>query len=115
MDTNELIEQEIQKTLRCLEDEDRVVANPYFYAHLKSKLAQKDSLFSQFSMGKLLNVMMRPSFVLILLLVNMFTSFMIYVHLQTQVDVKQQYLKTFASQYLLTESNNVFEYGKEGK
>lgn len=115
MKKKELIEQEIDKTLRCFDEGERLVVDPYFYSRLKAKLSQKETLTVGFSMERVLNAVMRPSFILLLLLFNIFSAFMIYVHLENQLDVKEQYLKTFARQYSIAGSFDLFGYGDGGE
>jgi hypothetical protein len=115
MNKKELIEQEIQKTLQYFDEGERLVVDAYFYVRLKTKLNQKETRAIGFSMERIVNAVMRPSFILLLLIFNIFTAFMIYVQLENQIDVKEQYLKTFASQFTITGSYDIFGYSDGGE
>ena len=100
MKKKEIIEQEVQKTLQCLEPPKKLPVNPYFYTRLQTRMssrqkeqAQQDGFFS--------SRLWRPVFIGIIIILNLTTAILLYINEGT----RQETPTALAVEYGLNQDN----------
>ena len=101
MNRKEKIEQEVQKTLECINQAERLKSNPFFYTRLKAKI---DDLHSQkqkirgweFAWGVL-----KPGLLLLIIILNIFTAILFLKNRDNEYSSREQLLDAFAQELTL--------------
>ncbi len=104
MERKEHIEQEVEKTLRCFETIENIESDPFFYTRLQAKIRdleekKKPARHPGFSIGYYL----RPALLVLLVVFNILSAVLVFRGSDTQSDVRQYYLTTFADEYALNQ------------
>lgn len=106
MTKNENIEQEIERTLLCFDEAERLKADPFFYTRLQTRIKDLEER-KGFSLQGLLNVkVLRPALLTLVIVMNIVTTFVVFQKVDRQTDYRDQYLTSFAEEYSLNQESN---------
>jgi hypothetical protein len=99
------IEQEVEKTLQCLDQIEEIETNPFFYTRLQARLSILDeqrehSFFKIFSPNFL-----RPAFIMFMIVLNIASAVFIFQGKGSQYEYRTEYIKAFANEYSLDQDN----------
>jgi hypothetical protein len=116
MDRKEYIEEEITKTLKCLDQIERIEGSPFFYAHLQAKIRslenqRENAVFKIFNTNTL-----RPAFLTLIVVLNLVFLTLVFQQGAYQSENQEEYisvLSVLASEYGLDESNSDFFNAKQ--
>lgn len=104
MSTKKKIEQEVEKTLRCFDQPQKLADNPFFYTRVKARIEkrsrQTDSNLWQFGWK-----ILKPAFLVLIVVLNIFTITNYFTADQSKTSERDQLLKTFAQEFALDQSN----------
>ncbi len=110
MNRKKRIEQEVRKTLQCLDEMENIEANPFFYTRLQAKMQgleaqQGRSARKIFSMAHL-----RFALLVVLVVINVVSMTVVLKTSQSESsDDRQTNITAFADEYALTQSDtNLF-------
>lgn len=105
MERKKRIEQEVMKTLQCLDDLENIETSPFFYTRLQARIQDIDTQKER-STGKILSMpRLRLAFLTLLVIVNIFSAVFVLKNSQYQTDERQTNITAFATEYALTESD----------
>lgn len=98
------IKEEVELTLRSLDNVERVESNPFFYTKLQQRIENEKSLekTSSFSWNKL----WQPALVIALIAVNTFT----FYSLSTSSDTTDDGVSLLMNEYNIQASSNEYDY-----
>lgn len=110
MKRQDLIQQEVQKTLQCFEQEDTIKSSPNFYARLMGKIKQLEQK-KNFSFSWVFNrKALRPVFIVTLLALNIFSTAFFLLRSGYRQDVREKYISKMADEYTLDMSQYYLYY-----
>jgi hypothetical protein len=105
MDRKEHIEAEITRTLRCLDQMERVEGSPFFYARLQARMEKfydrpehwYHSLFRRFSL--------RPALLVLMLALSIISAVAVFHRDEYRSGDRQAKIKAIAEEYSLGQSD----------
>lgn len=103
MKKKEFIDEEVDKILQSPEHMDRLEGGPYFYSRVQARIARLEhrpspSLFDVFAQK-----LLRPAFVTLIIVINLFTAIYAFVGTQSQRNDKKNYMTAVAADYSLNQ------------
>ena len=94
------IEEEVEKTLQCFETTEKVEPNPFFYTRLQAKIRSIEEK-KESSKKSGLSLALRPALLLCLVVINLLSAVLVFRESDSQADIREYYLTTFAEEYAL--------------
>jgi hypothetical protein len=104
------IENEIDKTLRLLDEIELVDPGPHFYSKLQNRIRNLDRK-PGFTLNDLFSpVVLRPAFLVFLVLLNIVSVSFLVKETRYQSRVRQQHIEKLASEFMtgINSSDNIF-------
>lgn len=108
MDRKERIEQEVKKTLQCLDQFEPIKSNPFFYTRLQTRInslnkKQERSIFSVF-----IESYLQPAFLVSIVAINMVSAIYFFKNTEYRADNRGENIATLAKEYSLIRNNYSF-------
>lgn len=101
MQNEDKINEEVEKTLNALDEQEYLDGNPYLFTRLQAEIESPKLEARGFLFGKVL----RPAILLIIVIFNILTGvYLIDSANQTSTSVEQQYFSKISSEYSLSHS-----------
>jgi hypothetical protein len=95
------IEEEVEKTLRCLDEMDQIESSPYFLARLQARIREmeeeKPSFFTRLFGGRGL----RPALLGLMVVLNLVSTVLIWQRTHGRSTDRSQYLSALVDEYSL--------------
>lgn len=101
MNKEDRIEQEIAKTLACLDNIENIEAGPYLYSRLRARLETPVEPREQWYRQLLSKQMLRPAFLIVLVVVNLITAVLVLQNNRGRIDHRRVHLSAVAEEYSL--------------
>jgi hypothetical protein len=103
MTEKERIKHEVEKTLQCFDDIERIEPKPFFFTRLKAEINSLEMEKTRarqraWSFGSL-----RPALFSLLIVLNLLSAIAIFRGYDTQTDDRSEYLAAFAEEYALSQ------------
>lgn len=112
MNKEDRIEQEIAKTLACLDNIENIEAGPYFYSRLRAKLETPVEPREHWYRRLFGMQLLRPAFLILLVVVNLITAVLVLQNKSGSVDYRGEHLSAVAEEYSLhSTKDNDYLYG----
>jgi hypothetical protein len=106
MNREKEIEQEVMKTLRCLDNIEEIEAGPFFYGCLQAKLENLNKPCENRLRQIFSRRLLRPAYIILLILINLVSAFVILQHAgnstDTRTDNRKQNILAVAEEYSLS-------------
>jgi hypothetical protein len=107
MDKKERIEEEVQKTLQCFEDFEKIEPNPFFLTRLKARIRSLEAEQAHTLLPGRRVWFLHPAVLSLLIVANLFSAILVLrgsaTHMET--DTRSQYIAAFAEEYLLNQED----------
>ena len=108
MDKKERIEEEVEKTLQCFEDFEKLEPNPFFLTRLKAKIRSFEAEQERTIQPGRRLWFLHPAVLSLLVVLNLFSAILVFrgsdTHMET--DSRSQYIAAFAEEYSLNQEDS---------
>lgn len=107
MSNKKRIEQEVEKTLKLLEEIEQLELNPFLYTRIRARMKREEDAGIESSAGIKLNSKLIPAFLVVLFLINLYSIFSLYDSFGKTEFTKNrtQYIEKFAEDYMLSQNS----------
>ena len=100
------IEEEVNKTLRCLDEIEAIESSPFFYARLRAKIREIEEGEATF-LARLFGVRgLRPALLGLVVVLNLVSAAFIWQRVHGRFEDRSQYLSALVEEYSLNVSDN---------
>jgi len=104
MNTKEIINQEVEKTLDCFKQLGKLPASPYFYTRLQAKMNSPQK--EEENHGTIFSYRLwRPAFIGIIIVLNLTTAVLVYLSNGQGKDLTDDTLTVLATEYNLNQDD----------
>ena len=100
------IEEEIDKTLRCLDEIEEIEASPFFFTRLQARIREQEEEKVSF-ITRLFGVRgLRPALLGLVVVLNLVSAAFIWQRVHGRFEDRSQYLSALVEEYSLNVSDN---------
>jgi hypothetical protein len=108
MDKKTRIAEEVEKTLQCFEDFEKIEPNPFFLTRLKARIRSFEGEKERVSHSEWSIRGLRPALLCLLVVINIFSAILVFQgkDSQTETDTRSQSIAAFAEEYSLNQQDD---------
>ena len=95
----EVIEQEVMKTLQCLDEIEIIKSSPLFYTRLQAKIRSLEDRNERFAFKIFSLNVLRPAFLIFIVVLNLISVIYTFQENEYQIDDRNEYISALADDY----------------
>ena len=104
MNKKKKIKQEVEKTLQCFDNAEKLEENPFFYTRVKARIDSQEKETKR-NARQIAWVVLKQAFLILIVALNIYTITAFFTSKQSQVSNQDQLLNAFAQEFSLDQSS----------
>ncbi|MCK5076533.1 MAG: hypothetical protein KAR38_09160 [Calditrichia bacterium] len=108
------IDEEVKKTLKLLDQTEKIEINPFFYTRLKSQLKNPDRKYESSMIFGLNSSLLRNELIVFIILLNIFSSIYVLQNDNYQAESRNDYISILSGEYSSEQNFENYTY-KNGR
>ncbi len=105
MEKNFKIEEEIEKTLRSVDNTEKIECSPFFYTKLMGRIESKEKSQEQSEFKFNIRDYLRPALLILIITLNILTGIFIYENSAGQKSERIEYIESLSKEFSIQQSN----------
>jgi|GEM_PF-842320 len=105
MNKKKLIEAEVEKTLQCFDQPEKIESSPFFFTRVQAAINALEKKETESGISSIFENVLRPAFIGGIVLINLITAGFTLSRQDTRRTTKSQVIYSFAEEYAFTQND----------